>query len=282
MNDSSVLEREVLQSVVDGMRLNTIKLPTLPEQAIRVRTVAADPGVSLHTLAEEVARDPALAARIIRVANSPLVRARSEIRSLPQAITRLGLNYVRDLVTVFALEGAFMPRNRVVGQALFQIWSASKDMGAICAVLARRSGRVSADQALLAGLMHAIGALPLLAAVDAHRTIEVDATELQRLVEEIHGELGGQILRAWRFTESLACVPELYRDPFREHMGPADLVDVVAVADLLFRSAAGRIELPMSWPEIPPMIRLGLQEDEEVLANFSSHPDVMTTRSALA
>jgi HD-like signal output (HDOD) protein len=282
MSDSSLLEREVLQAVLESMRLNTLKLPTLPEQAIRVRAVAADPGVSLQTLAQEVGRDAALAARVIRVANSPLVRARNEIKSLQQAITRLGLDYVRDLVTVFALEGAFTPKHRVVGQALFQIWSTSKDIAAICSVLAKRSSKVSPDQALLAGLMHAIGALPLLAAVDARGDIDVPAAELRRMVEEIHGELGTQMLRAWRFSESLACVPELYRDPFREHNGPADLVDVVAVADVMLRHSQGRAELPLEWPEIPPMLRLGLQDDPDVAENFSSHPEVTTTRGSLA
>lgn len=282
MADTSTLESEVLESVLQSMRLNTIKLPTLPETAIRVRTIASDPNVSLHQLAEEISRDAALAARVLRVANSPLVRARAEIRSLPQAITRLGLNYVRDLVTVFAVEGAFVPKNRAIGQALFQIWSTSKDMAAICSVLARRSGRVAGDQALLAGLMHAIGALPLLAAIDAQGTIDLPAARLRQMVEEIHGELGGQILRSWSFSESLACVPELYRDPFREHAGAADLVDVVAVADLLFRHGKGSIEMPLDWPNLPPMIRLGLNEDEEVLNNFSQHPDVTDTRSALS
>jgi HD-like signal output (HDOD) protein len=281
MKQPATVEQRVLQAVLDGVRFNAVKLPSLPEVAMRVRSAAANPDVTVEHLATEITRDAALTARIIRVANSPLVRARSEIRSLPQAVLRLGIDYVRDLVTAFALEDAFEPRNPMVRRVLREIWSNSKEMAALSSALAQRSRKVPADQALLAGLMHSIGALPLLAAVDEQQGIQIDPTVLMTMIEEIHGDLGGTILRAWRFPEEIACVPEQYRDPCRPHTGEADLVDVVSVANVMlkFSGASGdRVPLLQGMDAVK---RLGLENDAEMLGHIESEDDFAASRSAL-
>jgi HD-like signal output (HDOD) protein len=281
MKQAVAVEQRVLQTVLDGVRFNAIKLPSLPEVAMRVRSAAANPDVSVEHLATEIARDAALTARIVRVANSPLVRARSEIRSLPQAVLRLGIDYVRDLVTAFALEDAFEPRSPVVRRVLREVWANSKETAALSSALALRSKKLPADQALLAGLMHSIGALPLLAAVDEQTGLQLDPTVLLTMIEEIHGDLGGTILRAWRFPEEIACVPEQYRDPCRPHDGSADLVDVVAVAHVMikFSGASGdRIPLLQGMDAVK---RLGLDDDVEILGNLDSSEDYAANRSAL-
>ncbi len=278
---TAAVEQKILQTVLDGVRFNAVKMPSLPEVAMRVRAAASNPNVTVDFLAVEIVRDAALTARIIRVANSPLVRARAEIRSLPQAVLRLGIDYVRDLVTAFALENSFEPRSPVVKRVLREIWANSKEMAALCSVLAQRCKKVPADQALLAGLMHSIGALPLLAAVDEQAGMQIDPAVLATMIEEIHGDLGGTILRAWRFPEEISRVPEQYRDPCRPHEGPADLVDVVAVAHVMIKFAGepdARMPLLVGMDAVK---RLGLENDADLLANLVKSEEVTLNRSAL-
>jgi HD-like signal output (HDOD) protein len=275
------VEQKILQSVLDGVRFNAVKMPSLPEVAMRVRAAASNPNVTVDILAVEIIRDAALTARIIRVANSPLVRARAEIRSLPQAVLRLGIDYVRDLVTAFALENSFEPRSPVVKRVLREIWANSKETAALCSVLAQRSKKVPADQALLAGLMHSIGALPLLAAVDEQAGMQVDPNVLGTMIEEIHGDLGGTILRAWRFPEEIARVPEQYRDPCRPHEGPADLVDLVAVAHVMLKFAGASDDRMPLLVGMDAVKRLGLENDADLLANLVKSDEVSLNRGAL-
>jgi HD-like signal output (HDOD) protein len=275
------VEQKILQSVLDGVRFNAVKMPSLPEVAMRVRAAASNPNVTVDILAVEIIRDAALTARIIRVANSPLVRARAEIRSLPQAVLRLGIDYVRDLVTAFALENSFEPRSPVVKRVLREIWANSKETAALCSVLAQRSKKVPADQALLAGLMHSIGALPLLAAVDEQAGMQVDPNVLGTMIEEIHGDLGGTILRAWRFPEEIARVPEQYRDPCRPHEGPADLVDIVAVAHVMLKFAGASDDRMPLLVGMDAVKRLGLENDADLLANLVKSEEVSLNRGAL-
>ena len=235
MNDQYALERQALDAVAEGFRLNAMKLPSLPEVTAQVRAVGNDPDATVEDLAREILRDPALTARLIRVANSPLLRGRMEVRTLPLAITRLGFYYVRDLVTALALEHAFEPRTPSIRQLQQRISQRSKNVAAIAQVLARHCSSLPPEQALLAGLLHFIGALPLLAALENLQLERFDATTLFSLIESRHAEVGASLLRKWHFPEDIASVPESYLAATTDQTEATGLADLVAVACLLSR-----------------------------------------------
>lgn len=259
MSQQQTLERKALDAVAEGFRLNALKLPSLPEVTAQVRAIAADPDATVEDLAQQLVRDAALTARLIRVANSPLLRGRMEVRTLPQAITRLGFYYVRDLVTALALEHAFEPRSPVTRQLQQRISRRSKDVAAVSQVLARHCTGLAPEQALLAGLLHFIGALPLLAAVEDEKLGQVDAVALFAMIESRHAEVGGRILRHWRFPEDIAGVPEAYGDPFRASGDTPDFADIVAVACLLSRPLEQIGAEIAEWNDFAPAQRLGLE-----------------------
>lgn len=259
MSQQQTLERKALDAVAEGFRLNALKLPSLPEVTAQVRAIAADPDATVEDLAQQLVRDAALTARLIRVANSPLLRGRMEVRTLPQAITRLGFYYVRDLVTALALEHAFEPRSPVTRQLQQRISRRSKDVAAVSQVLARHCTGLAPEQALLAGLLHFIGALPLLAAVEDEQLGHVDAAALFAMIESRHAEVGGRILRHWRFPEDIAGVPEAYGDPSRASGDTPDFADIVAVACLLSRPLEQIGAEIAEWNDFAPAQRLGLE-----------------------
>src|SRR5690625_5469812 len=74
-------------------------LPSLPEVAVRVRTLTADPECTIQQLEQEIAKDAVMAARLVKVANSAALLRGQPLTSLRQAITNLGINLVRSLVT---------------------------------------------------------------------------------------------------------------------------------------------------------------------------------------
>ena len=70
---------EVRRELVEAIRNNRIVLPTLPEVALKVRDAAEDPRTDSAGIARVLGNDAALSARLIRVANSPLLRAASPV-----------------------------------------------------------------------------------------------------------------------------------------------------------------------------------------------------------
>ena len=267
--NQQTLERGVLHVVAEGFRLNALKLPSLPEVAVQVQAIAADPNASVDQLSSAILRDAALTARLIRIANSPLLRGRGEVRTLPRAVTRLGIYYVRDLVVALALEHAFEPRSAAVRQTLQKVWRRSKDVAAISHVLARHRTMLPPEQALLAGLLHLIGALPLLAAVDEQANPNTDAATLAALIEAHHAAVGSRILRDWHFSDDIVSVPEGYCDHSRSPEGGAELVDVVAVANALCSPFDGHVSDLPEWDSFPAARALGLASASVF---FSSEP----------
>jgi HD-like signal output (HDOD) protein len=278
MTQLGSLEQQALESVAEGFRLNALKLPTLPEVTAKVRAIAADPDAGVEDLAREIMRDAGLTARLMRIANSPLLRGRMEVRTLTQAITRLGFFYVRDLVTALALEHTFEPRSATTRQLHLEISRRSKDVAAVSQVLARHCTSLPPEQALLAGLMHYIGALPLLAAMD-EAGARADLASVSELIEMLHAEVGAQILRHWRFPEDIAAVPMAYRDTARAGE-VVDYADIVAVACLLARPLGAAAE--QDWEEFPPARRLGLNQPAEFHDDEAMQIDLQQSRGILS
>ncbi|HZR35225.1 MAG TPA: HDOD domain-containing protein [Nevskia sp.] len=277
MQAARTLEEMILDSVQEGFRLNAVKLPTLPEVTLRVRQVAADPEAGVEELAAEIVRDAALTARLIRIANSPMLRGRIEVRTLPQAVTRLGFYYVRDLATALAMEHTFEPKCDVARQLMKRIARRSREIAALSHVLARHCTALPPEQALLAGLMHYVGALPLVVALHEHDGGSADADELFNLIERRHSGIGSTLLRHWRFPEDIACVPAAYRDAGREGAGDPDYADVVTVADMLCQP---RERVP-DLGAVAAAQRLGLRSADEFYTNDAMQIDLQRSAGLL-
>lgn len=239
------LEDRALGTVREHFKLNALKLPSLPEVTAQVQALAANPRSTAENLAAEILRDPGLTARLLRIANSPLLRGRMEVRTLSQAVTRLGFHYVRDLATALALEHAFEPESATARQLMRSIARRSRDVAAISHVLARHCTRLPPEQALLAGLLHFIGALPLLVAVIDDAGHPADPAEISAMLESRHAEIGVKLLQHWHFPEDIASIPAAYREGSPEDSAEPDYADIVAVANLLSQPLDGRAaEIP--------------------------------------
>lgn len=277
MREAKTFEEMVLDAVQDGFRLNAVKLPTLPEVTLRVREVAADPEAGVEELAAEIVRDAALTARLIRIANSPMLRGRMEVRTLSQAVTRLGFYYVRDLATALALEHSFEPKCAVAKQLMARIARRSREIAAHSHVLARHCTALQPEQALLAGLTHFVGALPLLMAVHEQDLHGLDSEELFGMIERRHSGIGTTLLRQWRFPEDIACVPSAYRDGARDSDAAPDYADIVTVADMLCQPRARVPDLS----EVHAARRLGLNSADDFHSSDAMQIDLQRSAGLL-
>ena len=82
--------------ILDAVTNDDLLLPTMPEVALRLREVANDPEVDAHAIAGVIGSDAALSARIIKVANSPLIRGLQTVEDLQMAVSRMGIAYATN------------------------------------------------------------------------------------------------------------------------------------------------------------------------------------------
>ncbi len=215
----------------------TVELPVLPRVAQRVMVLANDPDGSVTELAHVLKHDPAFAAHLLRLANSPLFAAKSPIVSITQALARLGMRQVRDFALVISMRAGVYS---VAGfeddlEELFRTALVS----ALFAQEVARSRRRGVEEAFLAGLLHDIGEpVALRLAVEQVGKTEDprSASARERIwasVRELHGPIGADVVRAWTLPEPLALAALKHHQQF-----PLEpLTQMVAVADALTRCA---------------------------------------------
>ncbi len=228
MTEQEAFYNELLADLEAG----TLVLPTLPEVALRVRDVVDDPEATAAQLAEIIITDAALSARLLKVANSPLYRGRVAIDNIQMAVSRLGLALVRNLVTSLVMEQMFQATSNRLDTRLRELWEHSTEVSAICQVLASKHRNLKVDEAMLAGLIHDIGKLPILMKAEDKPDLISNTAALDSVLDSLHTRVGAAILKSWNFSESLIAVAAEHENLDYDSANGPDLVDLVQVANL--------------------------------------------------
>lgn len=239
---------------------DSLVLPTMPEMALRVREVADDPNASIKQLASIIGQDAALAARIIKVANSAIYRGAKVIEDLNMALSRLGMSTTCALATGLAMEQMFQATSDLVDRRLRLVWNQSAEIAGICTVLCKFKTKLKPDEAALAGLVHQIGVLPILSYAEDHPALLRDSFTLESVIAQAHPHIGARILTVWGFPAAIQQVPLQYLD-FTRVVPKADYADLVTVGFLQSLDANNIHYQGLDYSTVAAFDRLGLDWD---------------------
>lgn len=228
----------VLRPIAPDALLAALRdLPPLPSVVLELVELLGQEEVSARQLASKLSQDQALAARILRLANSSFYGRGRRVGSVAEAIGVLGLRTVRGVVTAAGVTGSF---RRHPGFDHDVFWRHSIGSALCAQALAGALRRDDAELAFTVGLLHDIGRLAL-ASTFASDYAEVEQwrrdqdcpagdAELAVLGLE-HAEVGGLIAQRWNFAPAVV-------DAIREHHEPPvaaelTLTGLVHVADAI-------------------------------------------------
>lgn len=145
-----------MQYVDEALR-GRLVLPTIPRVVRRAMALLRDPMGSMHELTAELAQDPVLSARVLRLANSSYYAGRRSLASIDDAVAMVGTHALQTLLIASGLTSAFV---EVSGVHLRDFWMHAGVTAAAARLLARHSG-ADPEAAYLAGLLHESGHLIL-------------------------------------------------------------------------------------------------------------------------
>lgn len=261
-----------IASIMRDLRENKLDLPTLPQLAVKIGQAVSDKTINAKDLAKMISTDPALSARILHVANSPLFHSARKIENLQMAITLMGSDRVRNIVTSFLMKGLFRSKHKVLHERMLHIWNHSAHVAAVSYILAERESGINPDEAMLAGLLHDIGKLPILAKMSNVELNEHNLLVLEQVLEKLHQPLGKAILNAWHFAEPYVVVAAEH-DNWRRDSALTDLADIVIVANLLSHIKNNdRPRVPML--EVPALSKLELDPESSIQIMKSAREDI--------
>jgi putative nucleotidyltransferase with HDIG domain len=219
-----------------GLVASIQDLVTLPDVAMRIARMVNDPDSSAADIGREVSKDPALTARLLRIANSPALGQNGKIATISRAITLLGVRQVRDLTVGLTAVRTFDGiGNELVTMASF--WRHS----VLCAVAAtqiaeRRKGSRD-DSPFIAGLLHDIGQLVLYSRAPelARRALlmsvdDPDDMGLYLCERELmgfdHAAVGVALARNWQLPLVLQECIEFHHEPERAPSHPLEAATI--------------------------------------------------------
>lgn len=187
---------------VAAMLAGPIDLPMLSPAAAAIAAMAADPDSNTALLAQYVQRDPAIAASVLRVANSAAYAPAVPIVSLQQAISWLGMGEIQSIAIAVWVRGQMFA---VHGQEklLTTMWHEAAATACWAREVARM-GRTSVELAHLCGLLHRIGrpvVVRWLTQIGASERARLTAPERSHLIAEFEQRAGLALATSWALPE---------------------------------------------------------------------------------
>lgn len=254
---------QLIADILADLRANRLRLPTLPQVALKINDVIDSPDATAKTIAKVISTDAALSARMIQVANSPLVRAASPVENVQAAITRMGISVVRNIVTSFMVNQLFHSKHEVLKKRIATLWNHSAHVAAISHVLANRFTQLKPDDAMLAGLIHDIGKLPLITKAENDPELANDAAAMDVLDSKLHTVLGKVIVQTWHFAPELITAVAEHENLTRDS-AQLDIADVVTIANLLSYAGKSHHVTRVDWTTVPAFNKLGISPEDSI------------------
>ena len=186
-------------------------IPVLPEMANRILRMAEAEDINVKDLANEIQKDPAITARILKVINSSFYAMRREVSSVQQAVTLLGIHQVRNLVITLLVVNRFEEPPDALYK-LSDFWNHSLGVALVSQILSKKLGYTEKADLYLAGLLHDIGKIIFQVYFPeelgkAKTFVDENKGQMFEAEKEIfgftHADLGSWIAQKWNLPKIL-------------------------------------------------------------------------------
>jgi len=218
----------------DDLKHDRLNLPTIPTISLEALMVLNDVDSSVDDLVKVISKDTSLTARLIKYANSPLYRMSYPISSIKPAITCIGFQKVKHAIYAVSMKEVFRTSVSDIQRRMEELWEHSVKVGAKAAELAKSQPEFDPEVALVAGLVHDVGKIPLLAKLCDYEEVVAHEEFLDKLLHKLHARMGKAILKLWEFGPDLIAVAAEHDDIKRQPKdGKPDYADLIQVANIL-------------------------------------------------
>ncbi len=238
----SLLERSVFgthpatdRSDIDVLVEEIAEFQPLPPIAAQVLQIAEGETFSAHELAQAISSDPALTARVLRIANSPFYGFPRRISTIRDAVVLLGFRHVRSTLLATSV---MRPMPCFDGIDSFVFWRHAVAVGLLSELTARAEG-IHQEEAFTAGVLHNVGRLALeqarpvefIRARDYARALDISMHEAEQYVFGFNdADVGTALAHHWRFPTELSLAITHHADPLEAIPSSATLARIVAQA----------------------------------------------------
>lgn len=203
--------------------------PMLPRIALRLTSLTRQSSVSYDEVVSVIQQDPMLAAAVLKVAQSPVYGGRRPAPSLKDALQRMGLARLREIVWQVTL-GTRLFKSGALASFTEQL-QAHNLFVAHCARLVAERARIPSEEAFLCGLLHDVGFSAIVSALADSSAPPPPLATLLEAMDTIHEQAGSHVATLWKLSPEVVSVIQ-HHHRFNAHApGISPLTGVICVAE---------------------------------------------------
>lgn len=228
-----------------------------PTVYFKLKKALDDPDASFEDFAKIISTDPALAARLLRIVNSPFYGMASRVETIPHALNIIGTNELSDLALATSVISKFegLPEDLI---KVRDFWVHSIAVGLAARLIAKHKKAANEERYYLAGMLHDIGRLVIFKEAPAKSKQvftefyqkELSMIEVEKSVLGFsHAEVGGALLKEWKLPAGLVDAVLFHHQPFEAKTHTAEAA-IIHVADfMVYEMGLGN----SGEPTVPPL-----------------------------
>jgi putative nucleotidyltransferase with HDIG domain len=221
--------QELQQMLLTIFRSPHYRPPVLPSVAIELSDLTRKTTVSYDDVVNVLQNDPLIVAGVLKVAQSPIYGGRSPVQSLKEAIQRLGINTLRDIVWQ-VVAGMRLFRAKGYTEFMERLQAHSVFTACMARLIAARAG-IAAEHAFLCGLLHDVGVSATLISLVEGESKLPELSTLLAAIDGMHAQAGGMIAKLWGLSPAIANVIDLHHPSSSESARAPALTAVVCIAE---------------------------------------------------
>ncbi len=264
--DMSDIEAAVFSGLMLEGSGDGLTIPSIPDVAMRISKATSKDDADINKISKIMLNDPVLCARVIQYANSGQYAGLAASKTLSEAMMRLGLKAVKHIAMSYAVSEVFKQPSKLLTNKVQELYQHSMKIAVLSYFFAKRYTKLEPEYALLVGLVHEIGLIPIFNYIVSHGEKDIDEDLLNSISEKIVRMISTLALHKWGFDDELVQIIDEgvnYEQYGNENADYSDLLNVAhwCNARLVNNSVEGLPELD----QIPAFRKLGIEylTDEE-------------------
>jgi HD-like signal output (HDOD) protein len=208
-------EKSLVDIIHERVSSNTLQLPVFHHLALKHMHHLDKEHFNIAQMADMVMEYQALSSQVLRMANSAFFGGLSKVTTIRDAIVRLGVRQVTNIVTVVTQSQQYRAKDKTIAAHMQILWQHALGCALGSKWFAEKIGyKELTQEALMAGLLHDIGQLFLLKVLEDVQTSEQQITlskpVILEVLQQMHVEQGTMLMQHWN-------IPEIYCEVVRQH-----------------------------------------------------------------
>ena len=278
MENASI--REIFTKIIQDFTAGKITPPVMPQVVRDVQSVIKEPNSAADDVATVIERDPAMALRLISIANSPVYRGIQEIHNVREAIPRMGLKETLNIIIAISNKSLYETDRAQFRIMMDKLWVHSLASAYASKLIAEHLKLQDSEKFFLMGLVHDIGKSILLKAFTGVSQIKnINFDLIQANIQQGHLSIGGVLLRRWGFDDLFIKVVTMHEGAELTAEAEKEIL-VIHLANMLTRTIGYSLfeddvdfnELDSAkFLEIEPPVLSGIGEEVKTIIRDVAH-----------